>query len=68
MSWIKNSFATLRNFFAFDKGNVQSTQRIVTDLNQLKVVELKAMAKARGLKGYTSLKKAQLVELLNQDC
>ena len=37
------------------------------DYSSLKVVELKALAKNRGLKGYTGLKKAQLVELLNQN-
>ena len=39
---------------------LESTQ----DLSTMKVVELRDMAKRRGLKGYTKLKKAELVSLL----
>ena len=35
------------------------------DLNNYTVTELKSMAKGRGLTGYSSLKKAELIELLN---
>ena len=37
------------------------------DLNNFKVTELKTMAKERGLKGYTGLRKAELVEMLQQN-
>jgi len=37
------------------------------DLNKFKVTELKTMAKERGLKGYTGLRKAELVEMLQQN-
>ena len=36
------------------------------DYSTLKVSELKSLAKERGLKGYSSLKKAQLIELLSK--
>jgi FKBP-type peptidyl-prolyl cis-trans isomerase 2 len=36
----------------------------VTMLEGLKVPELRAVAKERGLKGYTKLKKAELLDLL----
>ncbi len=35
------------------------------DLNNYTVTELKSMAKGRGLTGYSSLKKAELIDLLN---
>ncbi|XP_047316584.1 rho-N domain-containing protein 1, chloroplastic [Impatiens glandulifera] len=36
------------------------------DLNELKVADLRTLAKSHGLKGFSKLKKQQLVELLNE--
>ena len=58
MSWLANKFTELRSFFS---GTPEDT---TSDISELKVTELKAIAKERGLKGYTGLRKAQLIELL----
>ena len=58
MSWLANKFTELRSFFAVTQEND------AYDLSELKVTELKALAKDRGFKGYTGLRKSQLVELL----
>ena len=42
------------------------TNKQETDFEQYKVNELKSLAKERGLKGYSSLKKAELIDFLNE--
>jgi hypothetical protein len=43
---------------------VQTESTQVLDLASYKLPELKSIAKARGLKGYSKLRKSELVELL----
>ena len=45
---------------------VESTETDV-DLSTLRVVDLRSLAKERGLKGYTKLKKHDLVSLLSDN-
>lgn len=44
----------------------EETQASEIDLSKLKVDELKAMAKSKGLEGYSSLTKAELIELIER--
>ena len=40
--------------------------KLVVDLNSLSLVDLKSLAKDKGLKGYSALKKQELIDLLNK--
>lgn len=44
----------------------QENHNVIDYLESLKLTELKAQAKARGLKGYSRLKKAELLDLLRE--
>jgi len=71
MSWISDKICQLQNAFASYKSqeNIcgQSHGGSTEDLNTLKVTELKALAKKKGLKGYAGLRKAELVEMIKQN-
>lgn len=66
MSWLTK----VRSFFSKDEENTaaETTESVVTqDLSSMKLAELRAVAKQRGMKGYTSLRKAQLLEHLKNN-
>ena len=67
MSWFMKKFYELQNVFAPQKTAATVEEEVSASLETLKVTELKALAKERGLKGYTSLRKAQLIEMLQQN-
>ena len=50
---------------ALSKGEEPPAPELPTTLSDLSVPDLKAMAKSNGLKGYSKLKKAELVDLLS---
>ena len=58
MNWLSNTINQIQNILS-GKKEVETT-----DFSSLKVVELKALAKEKGLKGYNKLRKADLVKVL----
>tara|TARA_B100001094_G_C18022467_1_gene715877 strand:+ start:407 stop:577 length:171 start_codon:yes stop_codon:yes gene_type:complete len=55
-----NWFTKVRSFFSKEEDSKQ-------DLSSMKLTELRTVAKERGMKGYTGLRKAQLLELLQSE-
>jgi hypothetical protein len=73
MSWITEKLTQIQDAFnAFipdtpEHSHQNCSHSKSVDFNSLKVTELKALAKEKGLTGYTSLRKAQLIEMLEQN-
>ena len=59
MSWLSK----IRSLFSKEE-EIQEEDVTPQDLSTMKVSELRAVAKNRGLKGYSGLRKAQLLERL----
>ena len=72
MKWFVNQVKRIGNFLnpleicGICLGGTPTPTQI-TNLSDLKVTELKAMAKEKGLTGYTGLRKAELVKILSQN-
>jgi hypothetical protein len=73
MNWFSEKICQLQNLFHASPAKFVNTSSMVTEnsyheeLSDLKVVELKSIAKEKGLKGYTGLRKAELIEMLQQN-
>ena len=61
-----NWFTKVRSFFSKEETTTPE-EAPVQDLSSMKMTELRAIAKERGMKGYTGLRKAQLLERLQED-
>jgi hypothetical protein len=73
MSWITEKFAQIQAAFnSFIPATPENLHQDYShspsvDFTSLKVIELKAIAKEKGITGYTGLRKAQLIEMLEQN-
>ena len=70
MNWLKEKYNLITAYFnskdTFPHERPRSSD-YAEDYSAFKVAELRAMAKDRGLKGYTGLRKADLVKMLQQN-
>ncbi len=68
-SWLNEYYDKMIEVFKSLQGAGQNTEPVseFTDYSTFKVTELKAAAKSRGFKGYTRLRKSELIDLLNNN-
>ena len=67
MSFVSNLFKRFNSLFSSNKNPItEGVSSVAVDYSSMKVSELKAEAKSRGLKGYSSMRKADLVKLLGE--
>ena len=62
----KKAAAPIKEEKAVEAPKAEVKETVSNDLSSMTVAELKALAKEQGIKGYTSLKKAELIEALSK--
>ena len=65
LKWFSGTHKQLMEALGISKNNTEEAE-VATDYSSQTVSQLKTIAKERGLKGYSSLKKAELITLLNK--
>ncbi len=64
-SWFSGTHEQLMQLLKTEKQTATNVQ--TTDLEAYTVTELKSLAKEKGLKGYSSLNKANLIKFINEN-
>ena len=65
LNWFSGTHKQLMEALGISTNNTEEVE-VTTDYSGQTVSQLKTIAKQRGLKGYSSLKKAELITLLNK--
>tara|TARA_Y100000593_G_C4115964_1_gene240272 strand:- start:142 stop:363 length:222 start_codon:yes stop_codon:yes gene_type:complete len=65
LNWFSGTHKQLMEALGISINNTEETE-VATDYSSQTVSQLKTIAKERGLKGYSSLKKAELITLLSK--
>lgn len=66
-TWFSGTHDQLMELLKTKKHATETNTNGGADLTSYTVTELKALAKERGLKGYSSLKKSDLVQFINDN-